>query len=175
MARVTLNRVSADTTISNTAAESTMYTYSVPANMGAIDGQRLVLSMLCTLLNNSGANRTYTMRLKFGATTVIADAMIAIPTSTALRSFEIIVEIANDGATNAQFCKMSVSVSAPLAVTTGLSGDYGTAPTEIGSVIMNTSALDQTVSQTLAVTIQADAATATQTITMRNALLEMAT
>ena len=169
-----LNRVAGSaTTLSNTAAETTMYTYSVPATMGAISGHVLELELLLTLLNNSGANRTYTLRVKFGGTTQIADALIAIPTSAALRSMVIRVVIQNDSTTSAQFIAATVSVSAPLAVTSGVAGDFGTAPTIPPTTIMANGTINQLNAATLEVSLQSDAATATQTITTRTALLEL--
>lgn len=168
-----LNQTFSDAAFSNSAAENTLYTFTVPANMGSDLGEMLDLQLMCTLLNNSGANRTYTLRIKFGATTVIADALIAVPTSTALRTMNIRVRVANDGATNAQYIDATVTVSAPLAVTTGLAGDFGTVPLISEATIANTATLDQTTALALAVTIQADAATATQTVTMRYALLQL--
>jgi len=170
---VILGATSANIAFSNSAAENTFYTFTVPANMGATNGNRLKLSLLMTVLNNSGANRTYTARVKFGATTQIDDALIAVPTSAALRTMLVDIIVANDGATNAQVISATVSISGPLAVTSGLSGDWGAADLLGPSTIIATGAIDQTAAQTLVFTLQADAATATQTITQYSAMLEL--
>jgi hypothetical protein len=167
---VVLNRVTGDTTLSNTAAETTMYTYTVPANMVARSGEMLELLMPTTFTNNSGANRTYMVRIKFGGTTHITDAMIALPTSTADRAGWIQVQIQNDGATNAQVIMATVFVSAAAA---GARGDFGAAPTIVASTMIAFSTIDQTAAQVLAVSLQSNAATSTQTITTRSALLTL--
>lgn len=168
-----LDRLTSDVAFSNSAAENTYYTFTAPANMGANSGYLLDLQMMFTLLNNSGANRTYTLRTKFGGTTYVDDALIAVPTSAALRTMNVRVRVANDGSTTTQWLDTTVTVSAPLAVTTGLSGDFGTAPLISEASIANSGAITQTNSAVLAFSLQADAATATQTITLRYALLQL--
>lgn len=165
-----LNRVTADTTLSNTAAETTMYTYTVPANMGAIAGQVLELQMVVTFTNNSAANRTYTLRVKFGGTTYIADALLPLPTSINDRAGLIVVRIQNDGATNAQVITATVSISAAAGAARG---DFGAAPTVGPSTMAAFGTIDQTAAAVLEVSLQSDAATATQTIVTRVALLTL--
>jgi hypothetical protein len=142
-----------------------MYTYSVPANMGAKAGEVLVLEMTMTLLNNSGANRTYAFRVKFGGTTHISNNLIAVPTSTSTRTMLVRVVIFNDGSTNAQSVTATVSISGVLTLEE--------APLLAGASRTVNGTIDQTAAQTLAVTLQSDAATATQTITTKNALLTL--
>jgi hypothetical protein len=168
-----LDRVTTDVAFSNSAAENTYYSFTTPANMGANAGYLLDLQLMFTVLNNSGANRTYTIRTKFGGTTYIADALIAVPTSTALRTMNIRVRVANDGTTTTQYIDTTVTVSAPLAVTTGLAGDFGTVPLISEATVSNTGAITQTNSAVLALSVQADAATSSQTITLRYALLQL--
>lgn len=164
--------VTADTTVSNSATETTIYTYSVPANTLGTNGH-LRLTLLATLLNNSGANRTYTFRGKFGGTTLIDDAAIALPASAAARTLKITLDLYGDGATNAQVMAMTIEASAVLGVTSGLGGDYGTAGTMPPSTIIgNLSTFDQTGAGTLLVSVQSDANTATQTLVTRISNLE---
>lgn len=162
---VVLNRVTSDVVQSNTAAETTHYTYSVPANMGARTGEVLDLEMIMTLVNNSGANRTYTARVKFGGTTHFTSALIAAPTSIAGRPMTIRVRIQNEGGSN-QYISATVFVGP-----TG--NDLGTVPLMPANTLVTAGTIDQTAAQTLAVTLQSDAATATQTITTRVALLAL--
>jgi len=169
---VVLNRVTSDTTLSNTASETTMYTYSVPANMGARAGERLVLSLIMSLLNDSGANRTYTFKAKFGGTTYINDAMIAVPTDTFPRALMVDVFIANEGTASTQVVGATVSISAPS--TNGVVyGDLSAAPLLSAATRHVAGTTDQSAAQTLEVTLQSDAATSTQTIVMRSALLTL--
>jgi hypothetical protein len=162
---VVLDRATTDVVLSNTAAETTMYTYSVPANMGARPGQVLDLEMIMTLLNNSGANRTYTVRIKFGGTTHFTEAFVPAPTSIFARPMVIRVRIQNESGSN-QYISATVFVGP-----TG--NDLTVAALIPPSTLVTSGTIDQTAAQTLAVTLQSDAATATQTITTRVAQLEL--
>lgn len=162
---VVLDRVTSTTTLSNTATETTMYTKSVPANMGAKLGQVLDLELPMTFQNSSGADRTYTIRVKFGGTTHLTEALIPMPTSAAPRPASIRVRIQNTGA-SAQWITAYVSV--------GLAGNDWTAPALLPfSMGIATGAVDQTAAQTLAVSVQSDAATATQEVITRAGLLTL--
>lgn len=165
---VVLDRVTSNTTLSNSASETTMYTYSVPANMGAKAGEVLDLEMIMTFRNSSAADRTYTVRVKFGGTTHIADALIPLPTSAETRAGIIRVRIQNEGTTATQTITATVSISAPGS---GALGTFATAPTIPPVTMIAAGTIDQTAAQTLAVSIQSDAATATQTIATQQALL----
>lgn len=170
---VVLNRVTSDTTLSNTASETTMYTYSVPANMGAKAGEWLDLRLVMSLLNNSGADRTYTFRVKFGGTTYVSDNLIAVPASAFPRSMMVSVLIANDGTASTQLVGATVTISEPS--TNGVvDGGMTTAPLlPPATWLYAGGTTDQSSAQTLEVTLQSDAATSTQTIIMRNALLTL--
>ena len=143
---IVLNRVTSTTTLSDTASETTMYTYSVPANMGAKLGEVLDLEMIVTVQNGSGADRTYTA-----------------PSAGAARPCVLRVRIQNTGASS-QWLTATISL--------GLSGnDWTAAPLLPPASAMAGIAIDQTAAQTLEVSFQSDAATATQTVTTRAALL----
>lgn len=162
---VVLDRVTSNTTLSNTAAETTMYTYSVPANMGAKLGEVLLLDLPMTFQNTSAADRTYTVRIKFGGTTHLTEALIPLPSSAAPRPAVIQVRIQNTG-TSAQWITAMVTV--------GLAGnDWTAAPILPPAYGIATGAVDQTSAQTLAVSVQSDAATATQEVITRAGLLTL--
>lgn len=161
-----LDRVVTTTTLSNSASETTMYTYSVPANMGAKLGEVLDLEMVMTLVNFSGADRTYTVRVKFGGTTHIDEALIPVPASSTLGRPTIVrVRIQNTG-TSAQFISATITVGLP-------GNDWTAAPLLAPVTAVAAGTIDQTAAQTLAVTFQSDAATSTQTIVTRAALLTL--
>lgn len=162
---VVLDRVTSTTTLSNTASETTMYTYSVPANMGAKLGDVLDLEMILSFQNFSLADRTYTVRVKFGGTTHFTEALPAMASSGLLRPAVIRVRIQNTGA-SAQYIIATASV--------GVNGnDWSVAPLLAPAHVIVAGTIDQTAAQTLAVTLQSDAATATQTITTQAALLTL--
>lgn len=149
-----------------------MYTFSVPANMGARSGEKLALSMIMSLLNDSGANRTYTFKAKFGGTTFINDALIAVPTSVFPRALMVEVFIANEGTVSTQVVGATVSIS-DVSANGAVYGDLSAAPLLPAATRHVAGTITQTSAQTLEVTLQSDAATATQTIVMRSALLTL--
>mgnify|MGYP006353206611 CR=1 FL=1 len=162
---VVLDRVTAATTLSNTASETTMYTYSVPANMGAKTGEVLDLEMIMTLLNSSGADRTYTVRIKFGGTTHNTENLIPVPTSITARAFTIRVRIQNESGSN-QYITTTVYLGP-------VGNDLGTVALMPANTLIAAGTIDQTAAQTLAVSLQSDAATSTQTITTQVSLLQL--
>jgi len=160
-----LNRVTATTTLSNTAAETTMYTFSVPANMGSRLGEVLDLEMPMTFQNHSGADRTYIIRIKFGGTTQFTAALVAMPTSVFARPAIFRVRIQNTGA--------SAQWIAATALVGPVGNDWTDAPLVPATPVVTGGTISQTAAQVLEVTVQSDAATATQTIITRAALLTL--
>jgi hypothetical protein len=62
-----------DVTFSNSAAEQTIYSFSVPGGtLGTLGMLRLTIDNV--FLNNTGAQRTFTLRVKYGATTLFQEA-----------------------------------------------------------------------------------------------------
>lgn len=76
------NKVTSTTTVSNTVTETTIYTYSIPANTFA-PFKALRLTLFGILLNNTGADRGVTFRVKSGATT-LATFLYSTVTSNAI-------------------------------------------------------------------------------------------
>ena len=64
-----LDRSTSTVDVVSTVTETTIYTFSVPAN--AMSTNRMLrLTMIGDVLNNDGTNRQFTVRIKFGATTM---------------------------------------------------------------------------------------------------------
>lgn len=162
---VVLNRVTSTTVLSNTAAETTMYTFVVPANMGAKLGEVLDLELPLTLLNNSGGGRVYTVRVKFGGTTHFTEALPSAASDLFARPVSLRVTIQNTGA-SAQWITATISLGLP-------GNDWTAAPLLPPATAMAAGTIDQTAAQTLAISFQSDSASATQTITTRAALLTL--
>lgn len=162
---VVLNRITSSTTLSNSAAETTMYTFSVPANMGAKLGSVLDLELIMAFQNNSGADRTYTIRVKFGGTTHFTEALPPVPAAALARPSTIRVRIQNTGA-SAQRITSTVSIGAA-------GNDFTVAALLPPATVASTATIDQTSAQTLEVSVQSDSAGATQTITTQAGLLQL--
>lgn len=152
----------------NSVTPVTIFTQSIPANT-SVPGGRIVLDIFGSILNNSGANRTYTVIGQFGGTTFISDALIALPANANRRAFSLKYEIGNSSSA-VQGYKMTVDVSAVSAATTGI-GDFGTAETIPPTTIVNTGTINQANAQTMLVTITSDNAGAIQSLKIYHAMI----
>ena len=146
-------------TVSGTAAETSIYSYSVPANTLSTD-KVLRLTMVGTYLNNSGANRTVTLRLKYGATTLFSRVTGNVAASATTGSFSAVCYLAAANSTSAQngACHFHVFSGATLTQFLAAGGS---------------SAIDSTSSQDLVVTAQHSNASASINLTIRSANLEL--
>jgi len=175
MSHVVHRILTSSTVLSNTATESTLFSFSLPANK-LLTYKTVRGRYVLTLRQSSGADRTYTFRFKWGGTTSVDDAAIAVPTSagiTDLRTIMIDYEIGAQDSTSAQFLWMGLSISAIDANTSGLSGDFGTAPLLPQSIITANATATSTNANTIEVTAQSDASTSTQTMVMRMGYSEL--
>lgn len=73
-------------TISNTAAETTAATFAIPAN-ALLNGASLILFIAGSVLNNSGAARDLTIRVKCNGTTMWTFTMTALAASANQKGF----------------------------------------------------------------------------------------
>jgi len=122
----------------NSAAAQTAYTSTIPANLlGTIGGTLRVIAN-GTFLNNSGSNRTLTLTMKYGGTTVVSQASGNFGASASPGSWTGIFTLTNaSGTTNSQIGSF---------IANGTSGG-GTALTPWGKT--GTSAVDSTAQQPL--------------------------
>lgn len=160
----TLNRATTAVNIDNDASETTIYSYTIPANTLDADGE-LRLKILSEFLNNTGTGRGYTLKFKLGGSTVVeyTTGSTAFGSTATRRVFTILVHVSQTGATNSQI----LSVEHYAASTSGI---FGTLTTGVGLTmsnavnvgIWNSGALsvDMTASQTLEVTVTLSAANA---------------
>lgn len=146
-----------EATFTNSAAENTLWTYSLPGGiLGANDAIRF--SDEISILNNSGGNQTYTLRWKYGGTTLLSVPILCVANASTFGTI-LHVLMKNAGATNSQ--KATGSAVAPNAQAGSTSAaSYGT------------SAIDSTTAQSIVLTVQSSAATATQTVVQLLAVLE---
>lgn len=169
------DRVVADTDVVNTANETTFYSKSVAAN-DLQTNRTLLLQLEGDYFNNSGAPRTFTIRVKLGATTAI-DIQIPmggnITVSPTRRPWRWQLTLQNRGATNAQWLYLHGIVSTAGASPTAGVGDAtpgSAAPDAIFLDVYNTAAVDTTAAQTLVLTVQHSVADANLSFRIRSAL-----
>jgi len=155
-----LDVVTADTEVVNTAAETTLWTYTLPANYLGADGL-LRYNGFISYLNNSGANRTFILRFKYGATTLLTLTTAALATSATRRWMDLWAYLKGDAATNAQRASWFPGLLGLMAANAQHNGDEGT------------SAEDSTTALALTLTIQHSLAAATISAIIRHSTLEL--
>lgn len=163
-----LDRAIADTAITNTVAETTLYTKTV--DHSDINGKVLRLTLGGTYLNNTGALSTPNMRVKFGSTTLINSAASAFTANAAIRLWEVVIYLTSR-TTATQELKGHQWFTGAVGITTG----NGASPAQAQSLIYENSAAETTSGEgtkALTVTWQHDAASTNLTITLKTAVLE---
>lgn len=165
-----LDRTFADSTdYVNSVTETTMYSFSITGNtLGANGGVRL--RVVLDYLNNSAANKTLTVRIKLGATTLWGDTSANLAINANRRVLDIDVILFNTGATNSQRVggKLLMGATNP---TTGEGSASGTV--SINGELYGTAAIDTTSAATLAVTAIHSAADPAVSLVRKMALLEL--
>ena len=134
-----LDRVTANVSTSG-AVETTVYTFTVVGNVLGTAGA-LRLTVIGQNSDPVGVE-TYTWRLKYGATTLFS-ADSAPPDNNAIQRFRATFYLVADGATNSQIGWMDLTAADATSTTNTHRG--------------GTAAIDSTVGQALAVSIQGTA------------------
>lgn len=153
----------ADNDVASTAAETTLYTVTIPANSLGSVGVALMILEGDFLYNNNTAD-TISLRVKWGGTTTVGSTFTAQNALSATRqSWTLSIRLANRGATNAQQLT-GILGGGKVATGTTLAGvgAFGRNPSvdTLLGMMQNTAAIDTTVNQTLAVTAQWSASSA---------------
>lgn len=146
-----IHRDANNVSISNTNLESTVYSFTVPANLLGTD-RTLRVVLYGTYLNNSGANRTLRVRVKLGGTTILDKTTTNIATNATAGDMTTDILITNAGLTNSQNAVVRQLIDR--------------AGTFVGILIdSNTSAVDTTANCTFELTVMHSAANANLTYT----------
>lgn len=153
-----LTRSALSTTISNSNAETTIFTITVPGGTLGTNSQAR-LKIYGSWTSNTGIAETYTIRLKYGGGTLIT-AIATTANGATGQNHEISADLMGFTATNAQ--------RAALTETLGRS-DAGAA---VPQSYRATSAVDSTADQTLAVSWQWTTASGNLTYVKEYAILE---
>jgi len=155
-----LARLVAEQDIVNTTTETDLLATSIPG--GTLGSTRAIrVTIKADYLNNSGSNRTFTLRLKYGATTMYASITPSISANATRRVARIEFTIFAKNATNSQGisgnCRVGDASSGSI---TGL-GDLSGASVIANEIMGVNAAEDSTVTKTLSCTIQHSAAVST--------------
>lgn len=167
-----LNRKVTTTDVTNTAVETVVYTFSVPANaMGA--NRMLRLTLLGDLLFNNLAADSLTLRVRFGGTLFYRDAMLVGAISASRSPSHWIIEIANR-LTNEQQVGGFFLNGTQGGATTGignLDADEIESTTPWSNITLG--AIDTTLAQTLEVSAQWSVANVNDSCRVRYGVLEL--
>jgi hypothetical protein len=167
-----IDRVTTALDVVNSAAETSFYSFSIPANLLSTNkGVRLML--VGDYLNDSGANRTVRLRVKLGATTLYDDTSGGIADGGVVRrEFRLDIYLFNQGATNDQILHGSWPLSDPTAPAIGR-GSQTSVGDLLAGPIGGDAAEDTTAAKTFEVTVQHDAANALVSLRRQLAVLEL--
>lgn len=156
--------------IGNTAAETSLYSFSVPANALSTLG-KLRLQAMGEYLNNTGVARSIQIKVKFGGVTIFDDVTPTFAASATSRPFLLDLLLANLSLTNSQFFHGVLYVGTLAATVAGI-GDAGTDP-PLNATIAGSASADTTSAQTLDITISHPVASASLVMTRKHAALEL--
>jgi len=159
--------------VANTTSESDLVSVTVPG--GALGTTRTLRAVLnCDYLNNSGSDRTFTLRIKLGSTTLYDAITIALPAAATRRAVRAVIEISNIASAAVQAIGGFVIISNTTAPTAGigqLTTDEIPAQTPIGNA--SGGAEDTSTNKTFAVTVQHSAADANLAFRLNAAVVEV--
>lgn len=163
-----LNRDVAVATVSNTTTETTVYSFTVPANT-LLTNRKLRLEMDGVYVNNSGANRNLTFAITLDSTTVGSFNVNTIPANASDRYYRATATICGFNSTSSQDCQATFLLTG--AGSTQVATDAALNP----SVFLQLATLskDSSGALTLATTVTHSAADANLSITCRTAVLEL--
>lgn len=160
-----IDRVSTNLTVTATVTETTIYSFSVPANALGANG---LLHVVCGgTFVTSAAIATYTLRIKFGGTTIYEDASPSVALSAVLRAFSYDLWLTNRASVSAQIGWGTVGLSVPTTATIG-TGSLTTVAAGGGPIVMLAGTVDTTSAATFSITVQHSTAAA-GTTTVRSA------
>jgi hypothetical protein len=156
-----LNVSTTTVSVTNTTAETTLYSFSVPG--GTLSTAGMLRLTLLGQITSSAAPPSTTVRYKYG-TGIAATAAQTTIASTTNGNVYIQYELAGTGATNSQMLEAEGRLVNP--------ANGAQAGTNTWVNANTTGAIDSTVAQTLVVTVQFGALDAGTTLTIRYAILE---
>ena len=169
----------------STASETALYSKSISA--GDLSSDRMLrLTIRGDILNNTGASHSFTLKVKFGGTTIYdsTGSGWVLATAAGRRPFKLLVELANLNATNIQFMGGEMLVGNATGATTGigrLGDDVGSASgsqsSTQGLIHMfssnGTHAVDTTAACTLEVTVTPSLNSASLSVRRKHGILEL--
>lgn len=158
----------------NTVTETDLLNGEVTIGAGVMGTNRMLrVTLIGDYLNNTGTDKTFTLKIKFGSTVLYEDPTPNITANAIRRPLWFEFMIANLGAANSQFMHGRYRLGAASGATTGTGdlsfGDFNGA----SFAMIGTAALDTTTSKLLEVTVTHSAASASLSARLKYALVEV--
>jgi len=164
-----INSTGATLDVVNTTNPTSLYNFTIQEYaLGTNKAARV--TVLCDYLNNSGAARTFTLRVLFGGAIWYEDVSISLGVSTARRAIGIIVWVGAANSVSSQVLHGSLTISSPTAPTTGY-GDIGA--NVFSSQFGGNPTQDGTLFNSIDVTILHSVANASLSMRRRFAMIEL--
>jgi hypothetical protein len=167
-----LNNSTSESSLISGAAASSTTGFRIPANTLGLNGA-VRLTLVADYLNNTGANQTCAIRIKFGGTVFYGDLVSAITASANRYPVPVSVVLANLNATNSNLLQGTAPSWGGGAPTTGSVAGLIGAVTDSRMITSATQAIDTTVDQYLDVTAAHGAANASLSIRRLAAFAEL--
>ncbi len=99
--RKVLSTIATSSNVASSSAETDILSFTLPAN--TLSTNHIInMKLHCNYFNNTGIAQTFTLRLKYGSTTIASFTSISINSSSAHRIMILDAYIRGNGATNAQ-------------------------------------------------------------------------
>jgi len=165
------NRVTDTVTITNTTTETTVYSYTVPANKLSTN-KMLRLTLVGDYLNNSGANRSLRLRIYLGDTLIFDDSGSVVSPYPDLRAWRLTLNLSNLGAVDSQFLSGFFNVSSASEALVG-TGDFAGTVDDCTLTFCGSASEDTTADKLFKVTLTFSAANENLTLKCYYALLEL--
>jgi hypothetical protein len=136
------------TDVVSTAAETSVFTRTIPARtLGAVRALRL--SLIGSYVNNSGAPADFTVRIKFGTTTIYSSGSLSLPSSAGVRALLLDAELSGANSDRTQVAKAHLVVGAP-----NTEAGVGDTPAFNNAAMKSPVTEESTVDKDLVVTVQ---------------------
>lgn len=166
-----IHRMIVGTTVTNTTAATTIYSFSIPANT-LTAGRTARLTLMGDLINTTGVGRFFTFKVTLGASQLAQHSTANIPDAVNSGPYQLVQNIYCTGASSQQNIGMLDNAE--------LTSNNGTASLTIGATNANrslcgyiSSAIDSTIANTIAVTVTPNAADVNLTARSLAAVLEI--
>lgn len=152
-----------DVTVSNTATETTLYSFSVPWN--TLSTNRWIRLKMFLSLKKASTAAAFSLRFKYGWTTLVTTQINDATTFSTEKKWWVEFVVLASWATNTQEGSVVFNLVPDNAPATSAVAQYCMAS-------VGTSAVDSTTSQNIVVTVQFGSASASDEAIMRQAILE---